>query len=457
MEIKQFEDKSLAHFSYAILSGNEIALIDPARDPQPYFDFAKANNARITGVIETHPHADFVSSHKEIHDTTGATIYVSKLLGADYPHTGFDDEDTITLGDITLKSINTPGHSPDSISILAINKNGKAEAVFTGDTLFIGDCGRPDLREAVGNLKAARRDLATDMYHSLREKLMVLPDDVVVYPAHGAGSLCGKGLSDSNSSTIGQEKLSNWSLQEMPEGKFVDALLADQPFIPKYFVWDVEMNKKGAAPFKTSIAAVEHREPVTCASCANSLNPDIAIIDTRPQEVFKSGHLNGAINLMDGAKFETWLGSIIAPAEKFYLIAETEKDLKKLIERVSKIGYEGQIELAFTAEYGNTKSDTFDLESFKQNSEDYTIVDIRNASEVKAGLLFTRALHIPLHELRERVEEIPENKPIVVHCAGGYRSAAGESIIKANLKEAARVYDLSEAVKTIENELHPQV
>jgi glyoxylase-like metal-dependent hydrolase (beta-lactamase superfamily II) len=192
MEIKQFEDKNLAHFSYAIVSNGEIALIDPARDPQPYYDFAKQNTAKIIAVIETHPHADFVSSHLEIKNTAGATIYVSKLLSADYPHQTFDEGDAIVLGTITLKSLNTPGHSPDSISIVAIDEAGKEKAVFTGDTLFIGDCGRPDLREQAGAITAQRAELAKDMYHSLRNKLMTLPDDVLVYPAHGAGSLCGK-------------------------------------------------------------------------------------------------------------------------------------------------------------------------------------------------------------------------------------------------------------------------
>ncbi len=457
MKIKQFEDKNLAHFSYAILSGNEIALIDPARDPQPYYHFAKAHQANITTVIETHPHADFVSSHLEIHETTGATIYVSKLLGADYPHTSFDDGDSITLGEVSLKSINTPGHSPDSISILAVNANGKAEAIFTGDTLFIGDCGRPDLRESVGNLKAAKRDLARSMYHSLREKLMTIADDVVVYPAHGAGSLCGKGLSEANSSTIGQEKLVNWSLQEMPEEKFIEALTADQPFIPKYFVWDVEMNKKGAAHYLQSIEKVPHRDPVTTSSSANSLKKDITIIDTRPHEIYKKAHLKNAINLMDDTKFETWLGSIVAPKEPFYLIAETDTELDTLISRIAKIGYEEQIEQAFTSDYGDTQSDIFDLEAFKNDPENYLIVDIRNSSEVGDGLLFESALHIPLHELRERYGEIPTTKPIVVHCAGGYRSAAGESIIKSKVKNTASVYDLSEAIKAFDNELHPQV
>jgi glyoxylase-like metal-dependent hydrolase (beta-lactamase superfamily II) len=176
MEIKQFEDKNLAHYSYAVISNGEVALIDPARNPQPYYDFAKQHNAKITAVIETHPHADFISSHLEIHSATNATIYVSKLLGAEYPHQTFDDGDAIVLGTITLKALNTPGHSPDSISIVAIDESGKQQAVFTGDSLFIGDCGRPDLREQAGAITAARADLAKQMFHSLRNKLMTLPD-----------------------------------------------------------------------------------------------------------------------------------------------------------------------------------------------------------------------------------------------------------------------------------------
>jgi len=447
MEIKQFEDKNLAHYSYAIISKGEVALIDPARNPQPYFDFAKQNNAKITSVIETHPHADFVSSHLEIHNTTEATIYASKLLGAEYGHQTFDDGDAIVLGNITLKALNTPGHSPDSISVVVIDENGKQQAVFTGDTLFIGDCGRPDLREQAGAITAAREELAKQMYHSLRNKLMTLTDDVLVYPAHGAGSLCGKGLSEQNSSTIGVEKISNWSLQTMSEENFVKELLADQPFIPKYFPFDVAVNKKGADAYASSISKVKQREPVTCQVCANSLNPDVLIIDTRPQVQFKKSHLKNAINLMNDTKFETWLGSIVNPNEQFYLIAENETVLNQLIERTAKIGYENQIALAFVMDFGNTEMNLFDSDKLKDNEDAYTIIDIRNHSEVKASKIFANAIHIPLHELRERTNEIPVHKPIVVHCAGGYRSAAGSSIIKSKLNGTSHVYDLSEAVK----------
>lgn len=447
MEIKQFEDKSLAHYSYAIVSNGEVALIDPARNPQPYYDFAKLHNAKIKAVIETHPHADFVSSHLEIHNTTNATIYVSKLLGAEYEHQIFDDGDAIILGNITLKALNTPGHSPDSISIVVIGETGKQEAVFTGDTLFIGDCGRPDLREQAGAITAARTALAKQMFHSLRTKLMTLPDDVLVYPAHGAGSLCGKGLSEQNSSTIGAEKVSNWSLQKMSEGEFVKELLADQPFIPKYFPFDVSVNKKGADAFAISISKVQQKEPITCADCTDTLSPEVLIIDSRPQEQFKKAHFRNAINLMNNTKFETWLGSIVNPDEQFYLVAENEAVLNELIERTAKIGYEKQIALAFVIEYGNTFMKPFDSEELKSNEKAFTIIDIRNDTEVKAGKIFANSIHIPLHQLRERTNEIPVDKPIVVHCAGGYRSAAGSSIIKSKLNGASQVYDLSEAIK----------
>ena len=188
MQIQQFEDKSLSHYAYAILSEceNEIVLIDPARDTSPYLQFAQANQATIIGVIETHPHADFVSGHLELHQNHAATIYCSSLVGATFPHQTFDDDDVLQFGKIKLKAINTPGHSPDSISII-LEHNGKNKAVFTGDTLFIGDCGRPDLRENAGNLTAAREDLAAKMYHSLRKKLMVLADDVIVLSGTRSG------------------------------------------------------------------------------------------------------------------------------------------------------------------------------------------------------------------------------------------------------------------------------
>lgn len=445
MEIKQWEDKYLSHFSYAILNEDEkkIILIDPARNPKPYLDFAKNNDAVITGVIETHPHADFVSSHLEIHEKTGAVIYASKLVNAFYPHQTFDEGDEINLGDIKLKALHTPGHSPDSICIV-LHHEGKDKVVFTGDTLFIGDCGRPDLREGAGNIKATRNDLAKQMYHSLRDKLMPLANDVVVYPAHGAGTLCGKALSKAERSTMGAEKLTNWSLKNMSEEEFVKQLLSDQPFVPAYFSYSVKLNRKGAPAFKESISAIKIENKVDEDFL---INDDKIIIDARDEKTFKKGHLPNSVNLMEGIKFETWLGSIVKPGEKFYLAGQDEDQLNKLIERSASIGYEGQIDKAFVLKEGEEKIEPIKVSEFKEHKSDYTIVDVRNPSEVKEKKIFADSIAIPLAELRERVHEIPTDKPVVVHCAAGYRSAAATSIIKSKLNGNVKVFDLSDAIK----------
>jgi hydroxyacylglutathione hydrolase len=440
MMIKQFEDKGLAHFSYALLSGDQVVIIDPSRDPQPYYDFAAEHQANIVGVIETHPHADFVSAHLEIHQDTGATIYVSQKVGADYPHQPFDEGNVLDLPQgVQLKALHTPGHSPDSLSIL-VTVDGKQEAVFTGDTLFIGDVGRPDLRESAGNMTAKREELARMMYHSTRQKLMTLEDAVQVFPAHGSGSLCGKSLSDATSSTIGIEKQSNYALQPMSEEAFVKVLLADQPFIPKYFPYDVGLNKAGAPSYRQSIEAVK-RESKNFQTPKNAL-----LIDGRPESEFKASHRKGALNIQNGGKFETWLGSIVGPDEKFYLMAQSEEAVEDLIGKAAKIGYELNIEAAFVYDQkGEESSAVFDNEKFANQTQDYYIVDVRNFGEAKDHKVFEQAVLIPLPELRERAGEIQTDKPIVVHCAGGYRSAAGSSILQA-LLPSATVLDLSEAI-----------
>ncbi|MES2645773.1 MAG: MBL fold metallo-hydrolase [Bacteroidota bacterium] len=448
MQIKQWKDKNLAQFSYAILSENQkkIILIDPSRNPHPYLEYARENKASITGIIETHPHADFISGHAELGELTGATIYISSLVDAGYPHTGFDEGDILEIGEIKLRALHTPGHSPDSISVL-LEYDGKQKAIFTGDTLFIGDCGRPDLREGAGKLRSSRLELAKSMYHTLRNKLMPLNDDVTLYPAHGAGTLCGKDLSNANSSTMGQEKQTNWSLQTMTEEAFVTTLLMDQPFIPAYFPFDVEINRKGAAPFKKSIEAVKISNAVKNETDANTLKANNIIVDARKEKAFKEGHLPNSINLMEGDKFETWLGSIIKPGEQFYLAGENTEQLQKLVERAAAIGYESQITEAFVLKFAPISEPVIDIDAFRQNVASYTIVDVRNSSEVKQSKPFKNSITIPLHELRNRVNEIPAGKPIVVHCAGGYRSAAGSSIIKSALNGKVKVFDLSEAIK----------
>jgi len=439
MNIKQFEYKPLSHYSYAIISDGEMAVIDPERNPQQYYAFAKANHAKIVAVIETHPHADFVSSHLEIHKETGATIYNSEKLGADYPHQSFDDGDTIKLGNSTLMAINTPGHSPDSITIVA--SEGKETILFTGDTLFIGDVGRPDLREKAGNMKAKRSALAEMMYDTIITKFKDLPDDAVVYPAHGAGSLCGKSLSDAASSTLGNERMGNWAFKKQSKQEFMSTILDGQPFIPHYFGFDVDTNKTGADNLEPAISKIPFAENATAEGL---------IVDMRDEASFKKGHLKGSINIQAvsvTSKFETWLGSIIKPKEAFTLVLDDKENKSNLLHRIAKIGYEKQLKQVITISEENlVKTEQLDLADFKKHPDKYTIVDIRNNSEVEAGKFFESAISHPLNELRATAKDIPTHKPIVVHCAGGYRSAAGSSILDRKLK-GVTIYDLSDAVK----------
>lgn len=440
MFIHQFYDTDLAHASYAILRAGQVIVIDPARNPQPYYEFALQHEADITGVIETHPHADFVSSHLEIHETTGATIYVSHLLGATYPHQTFDEGDEISLADIKLKAINTPGHSPDSICVLVEDENGQTTTLFSGDTLFVGDVGRPDLREEAGNITAKKEDLARQMYRSTRQKLMTLPEDVVVYPAHGPGSLCGKNMSPDLQSTIGRELRENYALQLMDELQFVNELTSDQPFAPQYFGYDVELNKQGAPAYAKSIANVAH------LNTDSALDADTLVIDTRSKDIFNKGHIKNAINLQLQGKFETWLGAVVEPREPFYLIAADNEKLETALSRAAKIGYEQQVKGALLSPINATEvSVELDLQDFKANPNSYTIIDARNWNEINAGLLFANSLTIPLPELRKRLNEIPTDKPIVVHCAAGYRSAAARSIMVQYITNVP-VYDLSDVV-----------
>ncbi|WP_072765458.1 MBL fold metallo-hydrolase [Arenibacter nanhaiticus] len=439
MDIKQFEYKPLAHYSYAIVSDGKMAVIDPERDPKQYYDYAKAKNATIVAIIETHPHADFVSSHLEIHQKTGATIYNSEKLGADYPHTSFDDNDHIILGKIRLSAINTPGHSPDSITVVATE--GEKTALFTGDTLFIGDVGRPDLREKAGNTTAKRLELAEMMFHTIQTKFTALPDDALVYPAHGAGSLCGKNLSEANSSTLGNERMGNWAFKENSKQDFINTLLDSQPFIPSYFGYDVDLNKSGAPNLIPALEEV----PFNARTEASGL-----IVDIRAKEDFKKGYLKGSINIQavsEEDKFETWLGAIIMPKEAFTLVIDQAKNRYKLLHRVAKIGYEKQLKQVITLADGNLeKSATLDLADFRKHPEKYTIVDIRNKSEVEEGKIFKSAISHPLNELRTTAQDIPTDRPIVVHCAGGYRSAAGSSVLQQILTGPI-IYDLSDDVK----------
>ena len=441
MTVKQFKDAPLAHYSYAIVSNGEMALVDPGRNPFQYYRYAEEQKAKITAVFETHPHADFVSGHLQIHEETGATVYVSEKVGVHYPHETFDEGQSVKIGDISIRPLHTPGHSPDSLTFVA--KKGDEIALFTGDTLFIGNVGRPDLREKAGNMTAKRMELAKAMYHTMQTKFNDFPDNALVYPAHGAGSLCGKNMSAAPSSTLGDERKSNWAFKEQTEDEFVEEILKDQPFIPAYFGFNVDMNRKGAGNVQQEKYAVPLHLGVS------KIEDGVTIVDARSGDAFKKGHLPNSINIMartEKDKFETWLGAIIQPNEAFYLVVNSVNDIEELLERTSKIGYEKQLKGVVTLnENVSEKSPNFDLEDFKNNKDKYTILDIRNESELAAGKIFEEAVAIPLNELRSRAAEVPTDKPVLVHCAGGYRSAAGSSIIQNQFKDQ-KVFDLSDAI-----------
>ncbi|PUZ24675.1 MBL fold metallo-hydrolase [Chitinophaga costaii] len=443
MQVTQFNDAGLAHFSYAILANGQLIIVDPGRNPAIYLAFARQKKARIAGVIETHPHADFASSHNELHKFTGARIYTSSLVKPGYTYTRFDENDHIALGGtVALRAIFTPGHAPDAIAAV-LTENDKDIAVFSGDALLIGDVGRPDLRSYNGDVATQREVLAHKMYHTVWEKFAVLNDDVLLLPTHGAGSLCGKSMRKANVSTIGYERAHNYAFQLKDEDVFVKTLLADLPAIPAYFPYDVALNVAGVPDFLPGVQGVPLLPP--------NKNPDTTalIVDGRAGPLFKQSYLRNAINIQDGRRFETWLGTVVGPDQRFYITAENEAQLRVLIEKAAKIGYESKLLGAFV--YNDVQGAHFPVLDTTQrlNVHAYTIIDVRTPKEAKDNPLFPDALNIPLDQLSRRIGEIPAGKPILVHCESGYRSATGSSIIKKYLP-AAEVLDLGTAVKSYE-------
>lgn len=448
MLIHQFEYKGLAQYSYLVLSGGQAALIDPGRDPAPYYEFLRRHQGKITAVLETHSHADFVSSHREIAETTGAKIYASEFMKAAFPVQPVTDGDIIAVGEVQLKVLYTPGHSFDSVCFLLLDETGREHALFSGDTLFIGDLGRPDLRESVQDEPARREELARAMFRTVTAKLQPLPDEVILYPGHGAGTLCGKSLSEANSSTMGAEKAGNYAFSIKTEDAFIKSLLDDQPFMPKYFSYDVTLNQQGAPNLQLALETVPRHN-------AQSLPPDFPdrealVIDTRPSAKFRENHWKGSFNIPDGLKFETWLGSVVGPDERFYLLAGSEEETENLLRKAAKIGYERNIIAAINGIGDNLERHHATLPiDFDSARDQYTIIDARNRSEFAAGAYFPEAINIPLPELRERAGSIPTAKPLVVHCAAGYRSGIAASILNALVPQ--QVYDMGNAIERRKN------
>ncbi|WP_229210982.1 MBL fold metallo-hydrolase [Dyadobacter jiangsuensis] len=438
--VEQFEDKGLAHFSYAVLSGKRVILIDPQRNPQLYYDFAKKHGAAIVGVIETHPHADFVSSHLEIHQKLNVPIYASSLTKSKYPLTAFDEGQLIKLSDkVGLRSLYTPGHAPDHIAVVLYEKD-KDKIVFSGDSLFLGDVGRPDLLDYSPESDKQRRHLAEMMYDTIHEKFAKLSDDVIVYPSHGAGSLCGKSIRKAPSSTIGYEKKNNYAFEKRTKAEFVEVLLSDQPFIPKYFAHDVQLNNHGASAFQPSLAVIKQLSK-------NYQPKDGAlIVDARSAQAFQASYIAGSINIPASGSMETWLGTLVAPESKFYLIASDDASLQTALKKAASIGYEANVLgiVLYDAADGSQLA-AFDKSSFRPEENKYTILDVRTSKETKNQPVFENSINIPLQEMQKRIGEIPTDKPVLIHCGSGYRSATAASLLKKHVPDA-KVYDMGPAV-----------
>lgn len=445
MVIKQYYDKELSHASYALIDGNKMVVIDPSRNPEQYYKLANEYNASIVYVLETHPHADFVSGHLQIHNETGAAILVNSLVDAKYPHQIFDHNQEVLLNSVVIKALHTPGHSPDSNSYLAYDSITNQQVLFTGDFLFIGDVGRPDLRESVGATTEAREKLAKAMYYSINTVLNGISDETVIYPTHGAGSLCGKNLSNELFDTLGSQRNINWALQPQSLEVFVQKIVTDQSFIPKYFSYSVEQNRIGVDTVKNVLQNIPFIKK-------EDFIKDTLIIDTRQSDIYKKSMVLKSINIPaeQRDKFETWLGSIVGPHETFYLIVSSKDKGYEITERVAKIGYEKNIQGIYIVDTEVQDSNIeYPNNDIVKNQSEYTIIDTRQPIEHRSTPIFVSAINIPLYELREKIDIIPTDKPIVVHCAGGYRSAIASSIIK-NIKPDLRVVDLGVRVKTIQ-------
>ena len=436
MYFKQFYLGCLAHASYLIGSEGEAAVVDPQRDVDQYIAEAAAQSLQIKYVIETHLHADFVSGHRELAARTGAEIVFGAQAGATFPHRAVTDGDEIKMGKVVLQIMETPGHTPESISVLISdsevpNQPGK---VLTGDTLFVGDVGRPDLAGGKGYTPPM---MAAMMYDTLHGKLLKLADEVEVYPAHGAGSMCGRNMSPETSSTIGAQRKSNYALQPMAKDEFVRMMTADLPESPAYFPTDAEINRTGA-PSLTEISSPAALTPEEVRKlCAEGY----LILDVRAPAEFGAGHLPEAINIGLGGQFAIWAGSLIPMGTPILIVAESEEKAREAVVRLARVGHEsvkgylsGGIAAWRAAGFEVATVPQLTVEALHQllsRSAPLQILDVRRSPEYQSGHV-PQARTAPLLSLQQDLSNLGLDpmKPTAVICAGGYRSSAATSILQ---------------------------
>ncbi|WP_020604924.1 MBL fold metallo-hydrolase [Spirosoma spitsbergense] len=439
MFFQQIYDKTLAQASYLIgcQKTGESIVIDAKRDVDTYLDIAKQNGLRITQITETHIHADFLSGSRELAALTGATLYLSDEGGLDWQyefnHVGLKDGDVITVGNLTLTVMHTPGHTPESISFLLVDKPASSAPVmlFTGDFVFVGDIGRPDLLEKAAGLVGTQDAGARQMYQSI-QRFEALPDFLQVWPGHGAGSACGKALGAVPSTTVGYEKIRNWAFQHENDPKgFVNYLLADQPEPPKYFAMMKKLNKVD----RQLITQVPVQKKLTAEEVKEALDRGIKLIDTRNKVAFADGFVTGSINIQGNNAFATWMGWFITYQEPFMLVADESKidDLTRKLMRIGLDNVYGFVTDVASLGIDLQKADVIGIDTFKTylDRDDAQVVDLRGASEYKSGHV-EGAENIFVGSLPQHLDKISKDKPVVIYCQGGDRATIGYSLLVRN-------------------------
>lgn len=439
MFFQHIYDKSLAQASYLIgcqVKGEAI-VIDAKRDIDTYLQIAKENNLRITHITETHIHADFLSGSRELAKVTGANLYLSDEGGDDwqyqFSHIGLKNGDVIKVGNLTLKVIHTPGHTPESISFLLTDHPATDEPVmiFTGDFVFVGDVGRPDLLEKAAGLVGTQEKGAKELYQSVQD-FSKLPSYLQVWPGHGAGSACGKSLGAVPSSTVGYEKIRNWAFQyEDDENGFIDFLLDGQPEPPKYFAMMKKLNKED----RPLLTEIPKQNKLTKEEFIKAYSQDITIIDTRSKIDFAKGFIPKSINIQGNNSFSTWMGWLVDYSKPFILIAESEQmdDLTRKLMRIGMDQMMGYIEDVNSIGLNLLTSDIIDLTEFKAYLErdDVQIVDVRNKTEYEEAHI-KNADNIFVGTLEDHLDEISKDKKVIIHCQSGDRSAIAYSLLRKN-------------------------
>jgi hydroxyacylglutathione hydrolase len=435
---KQFYLPCLAHASYII--GDEAtgtaAVVDPQRDTDQYMAFAAEHGLKIQHVFLTHLHADFVAGHLELRDRVGATIYLGAAAKAEYPFAPLRDGAIVEFGRVRLKALETPGHTPESISIVVYDRNAsdaRPYAVLTGDTLFIGDVGRPDLRAALG---WSATELGGMLFDSLHTKLLALPDESLVYPAHGAGSLCGKAISKETVSTLGEQRRLNYALQPMSKEAFIQVVTADQPEAPAYFTYDAVLNSEERPTLDQALA--REMNPLTVDAVLALQAEGAQILDTRDPDEFGAAHLAGTINIGLGGQYATWAGTVLDRAHPIVIIADPGRENEAAI-RLGRIGFDhvagylqnGLQSLASRPEliaFTERVSAQFAAELLS-SSQPPLVIDVRAPREREQKHICS-SLSIPLNRLVEELKTLPKDRPLLVYCAGGYRSSIAASLLQ---------------------------